>query len=55
MTSIDYSYKDLKDLLVLDQYLWKSPRERSTYIWEHPTKDINDVAKLAETYLEAHP
>jgi hypothetical protein len=54
MTGIDHTYGALKDLLVLEQYLWKSPRELSTYIREHATKDLDEVAKLAETYLEAH-
>ena len=54
LAKVTQDFEGLKSLLVKEQYLSVVSRELSLFLRERAPKDLQELAKLAETYIEAH-
>lgn len=53
-SEITQDFDGLKGLLVKEQFLAVVSRELSIFLRERAPKDLQELTKLAETYMEAH-
>src|SRR6218665_2803666 len=54
LANVTQEFDGLKSLLVKEQYLAVVSRELALFLRERVPKDLQELGKLAETYLEAH-
>jgi hypothetical protein len=55
MARITQTYDGVLDLLVKEQYVDTCPRELAVFLKERRINDVDELARVAEQYLEAHP
>jgi hypothetical protein len=55
MAKINQSYDSVLDIVVKEQYLDTCPRDLAVLLKERRTIDVDELARIAEQYLEAHP
>ena len=51
---IDQNYDNLRELMLKDQFLSSCPSELRTFIKEHDCQKVEDMARFADVYCEAH-
>jgi hypothetical protein len=55
MAKINQSYDAVLDFMVKEQYLDTCPKDLAVFLKERGIKDVDELARIAEQYLEAHP
>ena len=53
MSQTDRTYEGLRDLFVKEQVIETCPKDLSTYLQERTPRNLDEMAKIGEKYLEA--
>ena len=54
MAGKEKTYEDLRDLLLLEQFMSSVPQETATFIRERVPKTVDEAGEFAQIYKEAH-
>ena len=54
MAGVDKEYADLRNFIIVEQFLHNCPVEVSTHIREKEFKNMEDVIHTAEIFMDAH-
>ncbi|XP_033726122.1 uncharacterized protein LOC117315829 [Pecten maximus] len=54
MSEIEHSFEGLTDLLIREQFIQTCSSEMSLFLKERAPKDVKELTRLAEQYMEAH-
>ena len=53
MSQADKAYEGLRDLFIKEQVIEICPKDLSTYLQERTPRNLDEMAKIGEKYLEA--
>ena len=48
------SFEGLRDLIVKEQFIYSCPKELAVHLHERAPENLDQIAKIADQYLEAH-
>ena len=51
---VPHQYKDLREHLVLDQFLRNAPKDLAMFVKERKLKTVSEATRIADEYIDVH-